>query len=154
MRSPWRELLLTVAILARAETGATQQIWEVGIQALGTSSRPVLAVVGGYGALRTSGRTRVSVSAGVGISDGDLAGRGELLAHFLLSPEERHRAGFYVAGGAAVVDGPVSRGYLVLTLGLEDRPRARSGWAVEAGLGGGVRLMLGYRWRRFPRFQQ
>jgi hypothetical protein len=154
MRFRWRELLITVAILGRAERGATQQVWEVGVQAVGTSSRPALAVAGGYGALRTSGRTRVSIGLGAGVSDGDLAGRAELLAHFLLSPEQRHRAGFYVAGGVASVGGPVSRGYLVLTLGLEDRPRAKSGWAVEAGLGGGVRVALGYRWRHFPPFQE
>jgi hypothetical protein len=154
MRFRWRELLVMVAALAKTERGAAQQVWEIGIQAIGTSSRPALGVIGGYGALRTSGRTRVSVGLGGGISDGDLAGRGELLAHFLLSPEQRHRAGFYVAGGVAAVAGPVSRGYLVLSLGLEDRPRRRSGWAVEAGLGGGVRVSVGYRWRHFPAFQE
>jgi len=45
--------------------------------------------------------------------------------------------------------GAVSRGYLVLTIGLEERPRSSSGWALEAGIGGGVRLGLGYRWRWF-----
>jgi hypothetical protein len=41
----------------------------------------------------------------------------------------------------------VGRGYLVLTLGMEQRPGAASGWMVELGLGGGVRLSGGYRWR-------
>jgi hypothetical protein len=53
----------------------------------------------------------------------------------------------YGAGGVAVVGGPVEQGYLVLTLGLEDRPAARAGWFVEAGVGGGARLAAGYRWR-------
>jgi hypothetical protein len=47
------------------------------------------------------------------------------------------------------VDGPVSRGYLVLTLGIEERPRSSSGWALELGIGGGARIGFGYRWRRF-----
>ena len=39
----------------------------------------------------------------------------------------------------------------MVTLGLEERPAARAGWFVEAGVGGGARLALGYRWRRMPR---
>ena len=76
--------------------------------------------------------------------------RGELLGHFLLSPEEHRKPGFYVAGGIAGVEGVVGRGYLVLTLGLEQTPGRNSGWAVEVGAGGGVRVAAGYRWRRFP----
>jgi hypothetical protein len=107
-------------------------------------------VAGGFGALQTTGRTRLSLGFGAGVSDGELAVRGELLGHFLLSPEEHRKAGFYVAGGVAGVEGPVGRGYLVLTLGLEQAPGRRSGWAVELGAGGGVRVAAGYRWRRFP----
>jgi hypothetical protein len=81
--------------------------------------------------------------------------RGELLGHFLLSPEESRKAAFYFAGGIAGVEGAgastVSRGYLVLTLGVEAQPGAGSGWTFEAGVGGGVRLAAGYRWRWFPR---
>lgn len=149
MRCPWRELLIAGATLVSAEYGWAQQIGELGIQAIGTLSDPALAVGGGYAALRTSGRTRVSASVGAGISGDELAWRGELLAHFLLSPEERRKPGFYVAGGIAGVEGVSDRGYLVVTLGLEQRPRADSGWAAEVGIGGGFRLALAYRWRRF-----
>jgi hypothetical protein len=151
MRSRWRELLGLGVALAWIEPIAAQEIREIGLMAIATASDPLLAVAGPYGAFRTSGRTRLSVSLGAGISDGDLAWRGELLGYFLLSPEERRRPGFYFAGGVAAVEGRVSRGYLVLTLGLEERPRGGSGWAVEAGFGGGLRLGLGYRWRSFPR---
>jgi hypothetical protein len=151
MRCRWRELL--VAGVAFPSPGAAQQIREIGIQAIGTASDPALGVAGVYAGLRTSGRTRVSASLGAGISGGDLAGRGELLAHFLLSPEERRRPGAYFAGGIAVVEGAVSRGYLVLTIGVEERPRSSSGWALEAGIGGGVRVGLGYRWRWFRGIQ-
>ena len=126
---------------------AAQQGKELGVQGVATTSDPALAVAAVYAGVRTSARARLSAAAGAGISSGDLAFRGEVLGHFLLSPSQREGPGFYVAGGLAAVAGPVDRGYLVLTVGLEDRPAAASGWGVEVGVGGGVRLMLGYRWR-------
>ncbi|MBA3259088.1 MAG: hypothetical protein H0T68_06450 [Gemmatimonadales bacterium] len=123
---------------------------EVGLQAVGTASDPPLAVGGGYAALRVSRRFRLSLAAGVGGSDDRIAGRGELLAHFLLAPRARRGVGGYVAAGIAAVGGPVDQGYLVLTLGLEASPGAESGWFLEGGVGGGARLAAGYRWRRFP----
>jgi hypothetical protein len=150
MRCRWRELSLAGATLAWAHTTSAQVIQELGVQAMGTFSDPGLVVAGGYGALRTTGRTRLSLGLSAGVSDGELAVRGELLGHFLLSPEEHRKAGFYVAGGIAGVEGTVGRGYLVLTLGLEQAPGRRSGWALELGAGGGVRVAAGYRWRRFP----
>lgn len=153
MRFRWRELLVPAAALTAAGPSVAQQGREIGVQAIATTSDPVLGVAAAYAALRTSGRTRLSASLGAGVSAGDLAWRGEVLGHFLLSPEERRTAGLYFAGGVAAVEGPVSRGYLVLTVGLEGRPRASSGWQVEVGVGGGVRLAAGYRWRWFPAVQ-
>jgi hypothetical protein len=150
MRCPSRELVglgLGLALLQSAV--AAQQARELGVQGIATFSDPVLAVAGGYGALRVSGRTRVSLSLGAGTTDSDLAFRGELLAHFLLSPAEPRKPGFYLSGGVAGVAGPVDRGYLVLTAGLEQHPARGSGWALELGVGGGIRLALGYRWRWF-----
>jgi hypothetical protein len=145
----WRETLLIGAALGSGGSVAAQQILEIGAQAIGTFSDPLLAVAGGYGAVRTPGRTRISAGLAAGVADRELAWRGELLGHFLLSPEERRKPGFYIAAGLAGVRGAVDRGYLVLTLGVEAQPRAASGWMVEAGIGGGVRVSLGYRWRRF-----
>jgi hypothetical protein len=142
--------MLVGAALTSSRAGTAQQVREIGVQAIGTFSDPTLAVAGGYGAIRTLGRTRLSLSLAAGTSDGKLAYRGELLGHFLLSPEEQRKPGFYLAGGVAGIGGAVDRGYLVLTAGVEQRPRGPSGWAVEAGLGGGFRVGLGYRWRRFP----
>jgi hypothetical protein len=147
MRCRWRELL--VAGVALPSSLLAQQTREVGVQAIGTASDPALVVAGIYGGLRTSGRTRISATIAAGTAGRELAWRGELLGHFLLSPEERRRAGIYFAGGVAVVEGVVSRGYLVLTLGVEERPRSSSGWALELGIGGGARIGLGYRWRWF-----
>jgi hypothetical protein len=149
MRCRWGELLALGAALMVARPAPAQQAGEVGIQAVGTFSDPGVAVLGGYGALRVSTRTRISALLGGGIAGEDWVGRGELLGHFLLAPEERRKPGFYLAGGIAGVLGAIDRGYLVLTAGLESRPSAGAGWAVEAGIGGGFRVALGYRWRRF-----
>jgi hypothetical protein len=151
MHFPWAELLVAACAALSATPGHTQQIGEIGIQGMVTSSDPALVVVGPYGALRTSGRTRISASVGGGVSDGAFAWRAEALGHFLLSPDRRRGWGAYVAGGLAAVGGPVDRGYIVLTLGAEGRPGGSSGWVAEVGIGGGVRIGLGYRWRRFPR---
>jgi hypothetical protein len=147
MRSPWPELLALTGAVAWVAPAAAQHGQEVGVQATFTTADPALAVAGVYGGLRTSARTRLSAALGAGLSGGDLAARGELLGHFLLSPGQSRGAGFYFAGGLAAVAGPAAGGYLVLAAGLEERPAAGSGWAVELGVGGGVRVALGYRWR-------
>ena len=142
-------LAALVALAGGAEQAGAQQARELGVGVIATASDPALGVGAFYGALRTSRRMRISAAAGAGVSDERAAWRGELLAHFLLSPDQRQGAGLYGAGGIAVVGGPVDEGYLVLTLGLEGRPAAPSGWFVEAGVGGGARLAAGYRWRWF-----
>jgi hypothetical protein len=148
MHSRWRELALGAALIIPTDhRAAAQQTWEVGLQSIGTLSDPAMIVGGGYGAWRTSGRTRASLSLGVGVAGDEFVWRGEALGHFLLNPEERRKPGFYLAGGIAGTGGATSRGYLVLTLGLEQRPGTASGWDIEAGVGGGVRLAAGYRWR-------
>ena len=139
-----------LALLLATSPADAQHIVELGVQGLATAADPAVAVGGVYGALRTSLRTRVSAALAAGVSGGDGAWRGELLAHFLLNPTRRRGAGLYGAGGIAVAGGPVDEGYVVLTLGVEGRPGAPSGWFAEAGVGGGARLALGYRWRRLP----
>jgi hypothetical protein len=71
-----------------------------------------------------------------------------VLWHFLLKPRERRGLGVYGGGGVAVAGGPDTEGFVVVVIGLEARPGARSGWALEVGIGGGVRFSVGYRWRR------
>jgi hypothetical protein len=145
-----RALGALLAAAVGATPAAAQQVVEFGLAGIVTGSDPALAVAGGYGGIRTSRRTRLAASLGAGLSDGRAAWRGELTAHFLLNPTRRQGVGAYGAGGVAVVGGPVEQGYLVLALGLEARPGARAGWFVEAGVGGGARLALGFRWRRWP----
>ena len=147
MPLPSPELLLLAAALTINAPMTAQQAREAGVQVIVNASNPAAAVAALYGGLRMSTRTRLSAAAGAGISTGKLVTRGEILGHFLLSPDKRHGTGFYFAGGVAVVRGPVDRGYLVLTAGVEQRPAAGAGWMAEIGVGGGVRLALGYRWR-------
>jgi hypothetical protein len=123
---------------------------ELGAQGIATAADPAVAVAGIYAGIRTSRRSRLSAGLAGGASDGRAAWRGELLAHFLLNPARGRGAGVYGAGGIAVAGGPVNQGYVVATLGIEGRPGAPSGWFAEAGIGGGARLALGYRWRRLP----
>ena len=146
-----RPLAAALALLVGlVRPASAQRVMEVGVQAIGTAADPAVAVGGVYGAIRTSHRTRLSAALGAGVSDGEAAFRGEVLAHFLLNPTRRTGAGVYGAGGIAVAGGPVDQGYVVVTLGIEGRPGARSGWFAEAGVGGGARLAVGYRWRQVP----
>ena len=142
----WRSLPLLAAVCAGP--AAAQTTLEAGGQALVTTADPALVTGGLYAAVRASMRMRLAATVGVGVSGGRAAGRGELLAHFLLSPTATARPGVYFGGGIAGVAGAVDQGYVVALVGLEGAPGGRSGWAVEAGVGGGVRLTVGWRWRR------
>ena len=144
--------LSAAAALAAAAPAAAQQVGELGIQAIGTLSDPALGAGGVYAGWRPTRRARLSGSLGLGGSGGETAWRGELLGHFLLAPTRREGSGVYLAGGVAVVGGATDQGYLVLSVGIESRPGAPSGWFAEAGVGGGARLSAGYRWRWFPRW--
>ncbi|HWB39988.1 MAG TPA: hypothetical protein VG500_01955 [Gemmatimonadales bacterium] len=142
--------LSAAAALAAATPAGAQQITELGIQVTGTLSDPALVAGGVSAAWRPSSRGRVAATLGLGGSEGEMAWRGELLGHFLLAPSRRRGPAVYLGGGLAVVGGPVDRGYLVLAIGIEDRPGGPSGWFAEGGVGGGARLSAGYRWRWFP----
>ena len=104
-----------------------------------------------YGGLRFGPRSRITATLNGGDLSGRAAVRAELAGHFLLSPRNARR-GLYGGGGLAGVFGRhVTQGYVMLLLGLESHPGGPGGWVVEAGLGGGVRLQAGYRWRSRPR---
>jgi hypothetical protein len=142
-------LLLTgIAVTPRTVQAQADRGYEVGIQGLTLLQDPVWLGGAMYGAWRPGGGVRLGLTIGAGSLDGRFSGRGELLAHFLLSPGRRRGVGLYGIGGIAGVAGPRDQGYLILGLGLEQAPGSRSGWAIEAGVGGGVRVAVGWRWRR------
>jgi hypothetical protein len=150
MRSGWASLL-AAAIAVHPCPAAAQRVSELGLHALLTTSSPVFWGGGAYGAVRTSPRVRIAATVAAGEAGGEVAGRGELVGHFLLNPTNRAGAGAYAGGGVAGVIGPNDQGYLVLLLGIEGGPGGRAGWALEFGVGAGLRIAAGYRWRRFPR---
>ena len=101
--------------------------------------------------LRTLGGTRGIVSFGVGARGDSASARAEAALEYQLSPRATRGMRVYFGGGLAGVVGAGRGGYLLLFGGLERSPGLPSGWAVEAGLGGGFRIRAAYHWRHFPR---
>ena len=124
---------------------------ELGVEALSLIRDSSLVGGAVYGALRIAPRTRLALTGGLGGGPGGLGGRAELAGHFLLNPLDQRGWGIYGGGGLALEQRGATRGFVELVLGAESDPGARHGWVVEAGLGGGVRLALGWRTRWFPR---
>ncbi len=141
---PWLALC-TLPVMLSAQ--APREFGVEGMALLRDSS-----LVGGavYGGMRVSHRMRVGLTAALGGGEGGLGARGELAGHFLLNPELENGVGLYGGGGLALERRGDTRGYLELILGAETNPGATSGWMLEAGFGGGVRLALGWRARWFP----
>ena len=143
----WASVLAVLMAGLPAAVRAQQSMAEAGIEVIATAADPGFAGAGLYAALRPAGRLRFSAVLADGIRGEERAGRGELVAHFLLSPWSR-RGGWYGGGGVAAVAARQTRGYALLVVGYETSPAGRTGWAFELGLGGGLRLGAGYRWRR------
>lgn len=142
-----RALLLAALAAGSLPSGAAAQVRrEVGIEGVALAADPGFAGAGVWAALRPSDRFRLGAIL-LGGARRDAALRGEFVAHFLLDPDRRRGAGLYGGGGVAAESGPLGQAWIVAVLGLEGRPGGRSGWAVELGVGGGVRLSVGWRWR-------
>ena len=143
-------LLLGILLPVSPATALAQRGVEAGFQGIGTFADFDLVGGGLWGALRPGGRTRIGISLMPGVSDERFLGRAELVTHFLLNPASQ-RGGPYAGGGLAGTVGRRDQGYLMVVLGYEIRPGGTSGWVIETGIGGGVRVLLGYRWRRLRR---
>ena len=126
---------------------------EGGVHATATAvlDGPAGLVAGPRFAIRTLGNTRVALSVGAGMRGGEGSARGSFALEYLLAPRAVGRLGFYVGGGLVGVVGNGKGGYVLTYVGAEQSPGRRGGWAVEAGLGGGFFLRLGYHVRRLPR---
>lgn len=101
---------------------------------------------------RLDNQTRVSGLVAAGMVGAAAAARVEGTAQIIVNPSGRGGAGLYAGAGVAWqgARGMRGGGYITAIVGLESAPGARRGWHAEIGLGGGVRLALGLRWRRFP----
>lgn len=103
-------------------------------------------------ARRAGGQGRFALAAACGDYERALGVRLDATAQFLLRPGERRGVGPYAGLGLAFIgsEGTRGAGFLTALLGVDQGPGARAGWYAELGLGGGVRLTLGRRFRRFP----
>ena len=127
---------------------SAQRVTELGVQALLTTAAPTAVFAGPTLARRVGRRDRLTFGLGAGVAGGKAGGRGEAMWQFLLSPEAEGRPGVYLGAGLAASVAPEWRGWVVATAGVDWNPGGRSGWLAEVGVGGGIRLALGYRWRR------
>ena len=142
----WSVALLCVLTTTEARAQIPNTFWQ--IHALGTSANSQFAGVGvGFGR-SAGGRLTYQVSLTPGLADRTLAVRSEGILTFSLDPARREGVSPYGGGGIAVLLARRSTdAFLVVLLGLESAPRARSGWFAEIGLGGGVRGSIGWRLR-------
>jgi hypothetical protein len=140
-----------VLLIGAAPSCRAQTLVEWQVQGLGRFATSTF-MGGGFGvALRSAGRERISLSASAGSRDGALAGRGEIVVGYYLSPARRDGLSLYGIGGAASEF--TSAGHqenIVLALGVESSPAGKSGWFAEAGVAGGFRASLGLRFRHRP----
>ncbi len=112
------------------------------------------------GLARRAGQSRVALAGAGGWQDGAMALRAEARAQFLLLPPGgagpsgggRAAAGYYAGLGLAFAGAERRHGaaYLTAVIGVETAPWRSRGMYAEVGLGGGVRLAAGLRWRRVP----
>jgi hypothetical protein len=125
---------------------SAQRGHDVQLQAIGLVGGREFVGAGAGAGLRFGRGLRAALAVSGGwLEPGRGAGRGELLATFHLTPFRRAGPAVYGGGGVAALAADSLRGYLVLLVGLEARPAGGGGWFAEAGIGGGVRLALGYR---------
>lgn len=121
---------------------------EWGVQVTGATGRPAFLGAGPAWAWRPGLRDRLVLHGALGSAEHQAAVRMEASWQFLLSPQTRKGVGAYVGGGIAGQFAESNRGWLLLTAGVEHSPAAGRGWFAEAGIGGGVRIAIGFRWRR------
>jgi hypothetical protein len=139
---------LALLLAGQAESQEKRMTHEWGAQVTGTTGRPAFLGAGPSWAWRPGLRDRLIVHGAVGAAEHQTAVRLEASWHFLLSPQTLKGVTAYVGGGIAGQFAQTSQGWLLLTAGVEQGPGASRGWFAETGIGGGVRLAVGFRWRR------
>jgi hypothetical protein len=141
-------LALLLPLFAAAAPCRAQRVQESELWGLAAASQPAFYGAGFGLAWRDDQRTRIAPALAVGaLGDGRLGARADLAIHFLLDPWKRSGTAIYGGGGLSLAMGEGrANGYVMLVLGAENAPGGRGGSFVEIGVGGGVRLAIGYRW--------
>lgn len=120
---------------------------EGGVALVAVASSPGQWTAGAERWWRVAPRTRVGGLLAGGVAGKRGAVRGELAGHFLLNPRGLRGVGWYAGGGVAGSLGEAEGVRVLAVLGAEARPGGRQGWFLEAGVGGGARVAVGWRWR-------
>jgi hypothetical protein len=150
----WRSrpsaLALVPVLIAAAGPVPAQAVRETQLWGVAAASKPALYAAGLGLAWRDEQRIRVAPAVALGsFSDGRFGARADLAIHFLLDPAKRAGGAIYGGGGlSAAVGGGRVTPYALLVLGVEGAPGGGGGSFMEIGVGGGVRLAIGYRWRK------
>ena len=152
MTSGWPEAAGLALLLAfQPQPGAAQGVEGTAAGFLTTARVTTLGFLagarwrpGGPG----SSIPRLAASLGGGAAEGEWVGRLELSAQVRLPHPRGGGAGWYLAGGIAGVSGPDAAGWILALVGIETNPDGESGLTIEAGIGGGFRAAVGWRWRR------
>ncbi len=138
--------------LASPLRGQALTATELGVGALATWAHRDFYGAGVELGLRPSTDARVTLSADGGRVDGNSGMRVEATAQFLVLPAGKAGVSPYAGVGVAHVGARAYHGIgvLVMLLGCESAAGRSRGWFGEVGLGDGLRLSVGLRWRRFP----
>ena len=149
MKSGWPEAAGLALLLALQPRVSPAQALEPVASAFVTTARSTTAgILAGARWRPGESAPRLAATLGAGTADGELVGRMELAALLMLPRRRDAEVGWYLAGGIAGVTGPEEAGWILALVGLETNPAGESGLVIEAGIGGGFRAALGWRWRR------
>jgi len=141
-------VLATIVRGAGAQLAATE--WSVGVTTV--AARRTFWGAGVGLAHRSGGQVRAALAAAAGTRDGAAAMRVDATAQFVVTPSARTGVTWSGGLGLAYAGARHARGaaWVTAQLGAEAAAGRQRAWFVEAGLGGGLRLAAGWRWRRFP----
>ena len=141
---------LALAALGAPLAAQRMQAVELGIGSLTSWSRRAFYGGGVELGTRPGGEARLSLAAAAGSIEGNAALRVEATAQFLVTPSARSGVTPYGGVGLGYVGARGYRGMevLVLLVGVEQAAARPTSWFSEVGVGGGLRLRIGFRWRR------
>ena len=140
--------LAALAVPLTSQTTVTGPAWEVhGLVAGSRSTHGGVGFGAVWGGLR---RVRIAPSLTAVMSGDGVGARAEVHAQFHILPGRRPTWSIYGTGGAGYLSAAGLRGspFIVTGMGIERRPAGTRSEYLEVGLGRGLRIALGVRFRR------